>query len=365
MAQATIAPTPKYLKVKRKLTQMIRSGRWPSGGMFPSEAQLVAQFKISRPTLIRSLQELVREGYLYRKQGQGTFVADYANRSQEYKTLPLIIAQDLWLRNGDDRHILEQILQGIESSLLPAGFKLQVIPVPPACDGMMDHVIKQFSDLATQAALVYPHEIPGGLQSLAQLHCERLYVIGEPSNDYDCFYIDEEQAGYTATRYLLDCGRERIALLNGNSSYWGVAARQQGYERALRDAGFEPDPMLMLSGRNVLDSEAGRNMIRQLLASGVSFDGVFGASDRKAMGAMAALIESGRRIPQDIGVVSMDDTLAARGEPPLSAVHLPFFKMGQIASARIIQAPEATAASTKTMTRLTVTLHDRQSGGKA
>src|SRR5437773_78772 len=80
---------PQYAQIKRRLIKEIRSGNWMVGGAFPSEADLVARYKVSRSTLVRSLQELVREGYLYRRQGQGTFVADYRHRDTSASPLPL------------------------------------------------------------------------------------------------------------------------------------------------------------------------------------------------------------------------------------------------------------------------------------
>src|SRR3954454_510839 len=66
---------PKYEQVKKELIADITAGRWSAGGAIPSEAQLLKRFSVSRPTLVRSLQDLVRAGYLYRRQGKGTFVA--------------------------------------------------------------------------------------------------------------------------------------------------------------------------------------------------------------------------------------------------------------------------------------------------
>src|SRR3954453_7920131 len=85
----TTADIPQYAQIKRRLMAEIQGGQWAVGSPFPSEAQLVARYKVSRSTLVRSLQELVREGYLYRRQGQGTFIADYRHRQGAVAPLPL------------------------------------------------------------------------------------------------------------------------------------------------------------------------------------------------------------------------------------------------------------------------------------
>lgn len=57
------------------------------------------------------------------------------------------------------------------------------------------------------------------------------------------------------------------------------------------------------------------------LASGRQFDAVFAASDLIAIGAMRALAEAGRRVPQDVAVVGFDDIPAASlTTPPLTTV---------------------------------------------
>ena len=69
-------PAPQYLKVKNHLREGIASGRWVAGDLLPSEAELVAQFKLSRMTVNRALRELAQDGLIHRTQGVGSFVAE-------------------------------------------------------------------------------------------------------------------------------------------------------------------------------------------------------------------------------------------------------------------------------------------------
>ena len=68
-------PAPQYLKVKSFLREGIAAGRWVPGDLLPSEAELVAQFEVSRMTVNRALRELTQEGMVERVQGVGSFVA--------------------------------------------------------------------------------------------------------------------------------------------------------------------------------------------------------------------------------------------------------------------------------------------------
>ena len=69
---AHLAP---YARVKSYLKEGLASGRWPAGALMPSEAELVAQFGLSRMTVNRAIKELQSEGLIDRSQGKGTFAA--------------------------------------------------------------------------------------------------------------------------------------------------------------------------------------------------------------------------------------------------------------------------------------------------
>jgi len=74
---STVAPRPKapYTRVKLFLKEGLARGRWRVGALMPSDAELVAQFGVSRMTVTRALRELQAEGLVDRVQGVGTFAA--------------------------------------------------------------------------------------------------------------------------------------------------------------------------------------------------------------------------------------------------------------------------------------------------
>ena len=68
-------PSAPYARVKQHLKDQLSNGRWTPGTLMPSEAELVAQFGVSRMTVTRALRELLAEGLVDRVQGVGTFAA--------------------------------------------------------------------------------------------------------------------------------------------------------------------------------------------------------------------------------------------------------------------------------------------------
>jgi DNA-binding LacI/PurR family transcriptional regulator len=106
------------------------------------------------------------------------------------------------------------------------------------------------------------------------------------------------------------------------------ADRLQGYREALAEAGIPHDTTLELRGE--FDQELARQSVEHFLADGGAFDAIFVASDLMALGVMSALRRAGLRVPEDVAVVSYDDSpLALSTDPPLTSVRQPIEEMGR------------------------------------
>ncbi len=68
-------PLPRYYQLKEIIREKVSAGQLLPGALIPSERELCEQYGVSRMTARQSITELVNEGYLYREQGKGTFVA--------------------------------------------------------------------------------------------------------------------------------------------------------------------------------------------------------------------------------------------------------------------------------------------------
>lgn len=76
-ASSPPAAAAPYSRVKQHLRDELARGRFAPGALMPSEAELVAQFGVSRMTVNRALRELQAEGLVDRVQGVGTFAAQW------------------------------------------------------------------------------------------------------------------------------------------------------------------------------------------------------------------------------------------------------------------------------------------------
>lgn len=77
-----VLPLPKketlFEQVSQLLADKIRRGEWRPGEMLPNEAELAASFGVSQGTVRRAMQILVSEGIVIRRQGRGSFVAEFS-----------------------------------------------------------------------------------------------------------------------------------------------------------------------------------------------------------------------------------------------------------------------------------------------
>ncbi|HEX5333664.1 MAG TPA: LacI family DNA-binding transcriptional regulator [Cellulomonas sp.] len=135
-------------------------------------------------------------------------------------------------------------------------------------------------------------------------------------------YVSADDAGGARimTRHLLDLGRTRVATITGPLDTSGGTLRLEGYRAELGD---RFDESLVAYGDYSRGS--GDRAMRELLARRPDLDAVFVASDLMASGALVALGESGRRVPDDVAVGGFDDNgLAANVHPALTTMRQPF-----------------------------------------
>lgn len=154
-----------------------------------------------------------------------------------------------------------------------------------------------------------------------------------------CLYVNNYQAAYRATNFLLDMGHRDIAHITAPVAYHesvdDIFKRYEGYRQALQDAGIEPDSRLVVDGN--LQQQSGVLAVEMLLSRGRPFSAIFAANDQMAFGARLALYRRGIRVPEDVSLVGFDDeSSAAYMVPPLTTVRQPAVEMGQSAALSIL-----------------------------
>ncbi len=156
---------------------------------------------------------------------------------------------------------------------------------------------------------------------------------GEPA-----IVADNEGGVLQAMSHLVAHGHQRIAFLAGNSSdvRGDSGDRLRAYQAAVRQFGLAAEPELLAYSNH--NYEGGYAAMQHILASRVSFTAVLASNDESALGAMQALKEAGRKIPEDVAIIGFDDRQESPAQdPPLTSVHVPLFKLGYQAVELLLQ----------------------------
>ncbi len=141
--------------------------------------------------------------------------------------------------------------------------------------------------------------------------------------------VDNTGGILQAISHLSEHGHHRIAFVAGTieDMRGDSGERLRAYRSGCETHDLDLNPRLIAYGRHVYDG--GYLAMQQILDSGVEFTAVLASNDESALGAMQALKDAGRRIPQDVAVIGFDNRLeGAVQEPGLSSIHVPLFNIG-------------------------------------
>jgi putative nucleotidyltransferase with HDIG domain len=133
--------------------------------------------------------------------------------------------------------------------------------------------------------------------------------------------------------------KKRIAFIGGPRHNEDAGERLEVFRGTLAENGLAPDPDLIREG--AFTKESGHRAVKELIASGMEFDAVVSANDDMALGALDALREAGREVPQSVSVTGFDNIDAAQNSsPPLATIDQPIWEQGRIALRLLVQSIE-------------------------
>ncbi|TDC12550.1 LacI family DNA-binding transcriptional regulator [Actinomadura bangladeshensis] len=168
-----------------------------------------------------------------------------------------------------------------------------------------------------------------------------VYAYGQSDDPGDLSVVADDVGGARlAAEHLLALGRRRIAHITGEEGYRAARDRAAGLLAVLDAAGLP-----LAGGRpsyGAWSQRWGRQATRMLLAADPGVDALFCGSDQIAYGAIDALHDLGRRVPDDVAVIGYDnwEIFATESRPPLSTVDLDLERLGATAARHLIAALE-------------------------
>lgn len=264
-----------------------------------------------------------------------------AMRALNYR--PNIMARNLAGRSGlfvgliyrnPSYGYLSEFLLGALDTCRKLGHYL-IVEEPLVDDNMVDleQIEKRFRDTSIQALIVVPplSDDPKLIDTLESTGIS--FVCISPKLDAytgPSVRMDDRAAARDMTKYLVDLGHSKIALIKGPPDHRSSELRLAGYADALEAAGLSVQENLIVSGDFTYIS--GMESAKLLMAQDAAPTAIFAANDDMAAGAIAAAHQAGLRVPEDISIVGFDDTANASAMwPPLTTVRQPIRDMAKSA----------------------------------
>jgi DNA-binding LacI/PurR family transcriptional regulator len=355
---------PKHQVVFDFLHSSIQSGAYKPGDRLPSEAELGTMFDASRITVAKAVLELQRMNLVTRRPGAGTHVQ--AKKQADGYTFGLLIPE------LGRTEIFEPICHGMMRSPFArpdallwgnAGSGGSLTGEETAEEA--EHMAQYFMTQKVSGVFFAPLEMIPEKDSVNKrimralerarvptVLLDRCYMPYPDRSAHDLVGIDNRRTGYLATEHLLKMGLTRLVFIAEVHSATTVDGRITGFHEALRRFGVRPDIEPAWRG-----SPLDLNFVQQILDRS-NPEGIICGNDVTAARVMQTLFTMGRRIPEEIRVVGIDDVKYASLLPvPLTTMHQNCTAIGVIAMATMLERlehPELPTRDVLLPTRLVV-----------
>ncbi len=145
--------------------------------------------------------------------------------------------------------------------------------------------------------------------------------------------IEIGEAARQAVHHLASLGRDRVGYLAPAMWIKESDTRYQAYMQAINECGLEPEIIAVPPGLNDRHRSGGRSALSEYLSNGKGCPGaIFCYNDELALGALRALYDHGKRVPEDIALVGCDGIEETEyHEPPISSIVMPLREMCELA----------------------------------
>ena len=315
----------KYKQLVETLKGNILSGKYGNSNPFPSVRSLIRRHGLSNTTVLRALDELVKQGLIFRKQGAGTFVAGRATARKIGLIVPGIAVTDFF----------KPIMSEINRLAHEADYELHFGEV---WSGVREERTAQAMELAERfvaenfAGVIYePLTGPAGdavnpviLEMFERnkipvvlLDCD---IVPFPERSrWDVVGINDIEAGARIAKHLISAGARNIHFLVGKIGPNTYRNRIDGAELALKSAGVR-----MSGSGNVLHAEPDdlKSLKRYLKRQKTPPDAFICSNDAIAAMFKKTLEAAGLNVPQDVMLTGFADLpVASLMTPTLTTVH--------------------------------------------
>ncbi|MEI4781544.1 GntR family transcriptional regulator [Streptococcus pasteurianus] len=331
----------KYQILADDLLEKILKGEYSIGSMIPPESKLQEIYQVSRHTVRQALSLLIQQGYLKAEKGSGTFVLNYKeshkSKSQSTKTIGVITT---YLSD----YIFPTIIEGIEEVLREHGYSLMLNATnndPVQEEECLQSMIAQGVD----GFLVEPtssNEYNPNIAYYSQLREEGtpVYFLNAYYEMLDVPYasLDDEKAGYEATKYLVNKGHKKVGLITKMDDMQGKL-RMKGFVKMHEEAALPFQSRYIATFTTKNQSEVISQYVKTILSSDDHPTALVCYNDQVASQLIQAMREAGLTVPEALSLVSHDNSYLAQAQQITSVKH-PKKQLGREAAKQLLDAIE-------------------------
>ena len=147
-------------------------------------------------------------------------------------------------------------------------------------------------------------------------------------NNLSFVSIDDKKAAETATEYLLNLGRDKIAFINNSTKNKYARHREKGFYRTMKKHNIPVNKSWVINLSKIDYSLAYTN-IKSILSKNNIPNAIFAVSDIYAIASVKAAKNLGLRVPEDISVIGFDNEyVSIMSDPTLTTISQPSYDIG-------------------------------------
>lgn len=330
LASLCPAEPARFRAAKALLRHKVLSGEVGHGEQLMPELEICRDTNLSRTTVRRAIEDLVREGLLVRFRGRGTFVS--FNRSPvQKKLIALLVNQPESLTGA-----YEVMIRGAREAASILGYQLLLANSQNDAGAALAQAVS-LNEHKVAGTILVPLQTPSPDTSNARV-IQALRRTGQQVVMADAYSEDEtlpsvcgrnREAMADLTAHLIRRGYRRIAFLTSVRTN-PVREREEGFRSAMQDHGLPVPPEYFLEVGSRDAARQGAQELDVLMALRETPEAVVCLHDLIALNVLRRCEERGWSVPRDIAVVGFDDLPAsALSKPPLTTVHQPLLETGR------------------------------------
>ena len=234
-------------------------------------------------------------------------------------------------QNGD---FITRVIDGVESTAREHGYSLTMMNVRAESLEAMIPVINEAHD---DGIIFLGTELEPEMAPLLQEFAAPLVVLDNEMRhlDQDTVVMDNEEAVYRAMQYLCNKGHRQIGHLTTTYAVPNLWARSRAFRQALLEFGLPDEAAFSYCVPDDVRSYA-YALVRQIDPEHLP-TAILADNDILAINLLRALEKLGKRVPEDISVIGIDDlAISAMTRPELTTIHLEKKRMGSAAVERLL-----------------------------